>query len=319
MSTPVETAIDASCRAILSDLEELIEAVQREPADTIFEIGQNAETTETLKSAKRLRESVRQYADRNADVFYIGLMGHFSSGKSSSLNSILQLWDTEHERENYGNPTDAAVTLVTTQKNSQRLINLTRQGQLPVRTQPISRPILENIVFMDTPGYGDPDVMAELVRDMLPLCDLVLYFFSAAAPLDSNDLPLLRDKVDHLPEIPIRFVITRADEFRDRTVDTFNIDEDRRDEQIALLVKRIDGQVSGFHTSPTDFYVVDNLINYGIDELRADLESWRMLTISPVPVFCTHIKLNTFEDSVSHITMSLSHSATRRSRHLTST
>jgi predicted GTPase len=107
------------------------------------------------------------------------------------------------------------------------LIGVIREGHVTIRSQSIENPLLENIVLADTPGTGDPHLIAEIARDFLPICDVILFLFSAASPLDQTDMPLLMQLRTRLPFIPLRFVVTRADELRkesSRPVSEENID-----------------------------------------------------------------------------------------------
>src|SRR5689334_23012175 len=77
----------------LNDLETLLnEPVAREALD----LGKNARTAEQHDILQRLRRSLTQYLERDGDLFYVGFLGHFSSGKSSTINSILEISNTDN-------------------------------------------------------------------------------------------------------------------------------------------------------------------------------------------------------------------------------
>jgi len=205
---------DVQAQAILKGLKELEGLLSEPVAREALDLGRNAQTAEKHDILQRLRRSLTQYLERDGDLFYVGLLGHFSSGKSSTINSILGTWDTDNARRVGLNPTDKTITLITRDSNLSALIGVIREGHVTIRSQPIDNPILQNVVLADTPGTGDPHLITEIARDFLPICDVILFLFSAASPLDQTDMPLLKELHQRLPFIPIRFIVTRADELR---------------------------------------------------------------------------------------------------------
>jgi predicted GTPase len=227
--------IDIQAQAIFTGLKALEglldEPVARDALDLAEKTGRAA-TYVQHNLLRRLRRSLSQYLERGGDLFYVGLLGHFSSGKSSTINSVLGIWNTDEERKTDLNPTDTIITLITAAENVKSLLGVIREGHVTIRYQGIDSPILESVVLADTPGTGDPHLVQEIARDFLPICDVILFFFSAASPLDQTDMPLLTELHKRLPFIPIRFIVTRADELRadvSRPVSDTNIDKVRKD------------------------------------------------------------------------------------------
>ena len=138
----------------------------------------------------------------------------FSAGKSSTINSLLDTWNSKHERVTDLNPTNTTITLITKEKNASSLVGVIREGHVTIRLELVDSPFLDEIVLVDTPGTGDPQFIEEVARDFLPICDLILFVFSAASPLDKSDVPLLLELHNRLPFVPIHFVVTRVDELR---------------------------------------------------------------------------------------------------------
>ena len=69
------------------------------------------------------------------------------------------------------------------QNNVNNVFTFAKEGAIPIRTYTnFDSPLLENIVLMDTPGSGDPNIIESIVRDSLPLCDLIIYTLNATAP-----------------------------------------------------------------------------------------------------------------------------------------
>ncbi len=209
-----EQEVDVRAQGILKGLSEL-RALTEEPITRhALDLTNNARTAHQHDILNRTHRSLTQYLKLEGDLFYIGLLGHFSTGKSSTINSVLNTWETEDERPTDLNPTDDTISLITRPTNERYLLGVIREGTVTIRSKPIDNPLLDSIVFVDTPGTGDPELVEEIARDFLPICDVILFFFSAASPLDTNDMPLLEELHKRLQFVPVHFIVTRADELR---------------------------------------------------------------------------------------------------------
>jgi predicted GTPase len=235
---------------IAEGLTALHRFVQDHPAacDVTDEHGANRTEFEKLRW---LAESLENYLRRAGNLFFVGFLGHYSSGKSSTINSL-----AGHELQATDQlPTDTGVTLLTHPANESILAPLAqgglKAGALGIAIYPKLHPaeLFRSIVLMDTPGSGDvpgivdANLLDEVVREFLPLCDLLVYCFNAAVPLDKADMPLLEKKQRQLPGIPTLFVVTRADEFRkdhDRPLDKDNFDGERAAHVQRGLLARIE-------------------------------------------------------------------------------
>jgi ribosome biogenesis GTPase A len=195
--------VDVQAQHISEGLKKLSELLNQPIAREALDLSRNATTASRHDIFKRLRQSLRQYLERDGDLFYVGLLGHFSAGKSSTINSLLGTWKTGDERATGLNPTDNTITLITQGKNSNSLLGVIREGHVTIRHQAIESPILASLVLVDTPGTGDPQLLQEIARDFLPICDVILFLLSAASPLDKSDLPLLSELHKRLQFIPI--------------------------------------------------------------------------------------------------------------------
>jgi len=199
--------VDVQAAQVLSGLRELEQLLEEPETEEALDLAKNARTTEQYNILRRLRKSLTQYLEREGDLFYVGLVGHFSSGKSSTINSILDIWETDHERATDLNPTDTTITLITSDENARSLLGVIREGHVTIRHESVNNGLLDKVVVADTPGSGDTQFVEEVARDFLPICDVILFFFSATSPLDKTDLPLLT-------EIHIRLSGTMAEERR---------------------------------------------------------------------------------------------------------
>ncbi len=263
--------VDIQCQKIAKGIDDLLELLNSDMIKRSLEIGTNHLSSDYYNLLNRLERSLDQYIKRDKSLFYIGFLGHFSSGKSSTINSILNLWGTPDERKRDQNPTDNGITLITNRKNRNYVIRSVRGGIVPVVVISVDdRILLDNTVIIDTPGSGDPLMLEEVVRDALPLCDLLLYCFSGASPLSSSDIPLLKEKEKNLKEIPTLFIVTRASEFKINNLQQVtenNIDHEKAQEVLHGLIVRMKGIFKSTNLTIDDFILIDSIDNYNISRL----------------------------------------------------
>ena len=198
------------------------------------------------------------------------------AGKSSTINSLLGAWQSKHERSTGLNPTDTTITLISQEKNSNSLLGIIREGHVTIRFQAVENPILDSLVLVDTPGTGDPQLLQEIARDFLPICDVILFLFSAASPLDKADLPLLSELHSRLQFIPIHFVITRADELRkdaSQPLTDENLDEAKKVRFLGEVTGRVNALLKPAVYSSEQFILVDNKSGFNIQALKTLLGS----------------------------------------------
>jgi len=272
MERKLEThEVDVQAAQVLNGLRQLIQLLEEPETEEALDLAKNARTTEQYNVLRRLTKSLTQYLGREGDLYYVGLVGHFSSGKSSTINSILGIWDTDHERETDLNPTDTTITLITSDKNAKSLLGVIREGHVTIRHESVENELLLQVALADTPGSGDTQFVEEVARDFLPICDLILFFFSATSPLDKTDLPLLTEIHKRLGFIPIRFIVTRADEFRldpSKPVSDFNIDGLKRDRFLGEVLTRLNKLLSPMIYTDEHFILIDNKKpRYNIDKV----------------------------------------------------
>lgn len=269
---------ETQIRKILLKARALNVIINRDLATKALEIKDLAASAENKKLLDRLISSLEQYIAKEQNLVYIGFVGHFSSGKSSTINSILNINGGRDERPTDLNPTDTTITLITDKSNSQQLIHMTRESvYVPVRTTTIESSFLNHLVIADTPGSGDPNIANELIQDFLPICDYIFYFISAANPIDQADIPLLRQKNQRLPFIPLYFVITRSDEFKlrnDQPLSEGNINASKRDHFTGQLIARLQEFANAGDLSEDDFVFIDNRDKYNIGQLTEKISAW---------------------------------------------
>jgi hypothetical protein len=269
---------ETQIRKILAKAIELNVIIDQDLATKALEIKDLAESAENKKLLKRLISSLEQYIAKEQNLVYVGFVGHYSSGKSSTINNILHINGGRDERPTDLNPTDTTITLITDKSNSQKIIHMTKESvYVPVRTITIESTFLKELVIADTPGSGDPNIDNELIQDFLPICDYIFYFISAANPMDQADIPLLRQKNHKLPFIPLYFVITRSDEFKlinEQPLSDENIDSSKRDNFTGQLMSRLKEFANAGELTENNFVFIDNRDKYNIEELIAKISFW---------------------------------------------
>lgn len=263
---------DLQTTAISSGLKTLQALLETPVAMSALELDKNAKAAAQYSVLKRLSKSLLQYIERDGALFYVGLIGHFSAGKTSSINSLLEIWNTEFERKTDFHPTDKTITLITREQNADSLLGVIREGHVPIRLEKIEKAILDQIVLVDTPGTGDPEFFEEVARDFLPICDVILFLFSAASPLDASDVPLLKELHSRLPFIPMHFVVTRADELRvnsDQPLTEANFDATKANRFLDSGVSRVNALLAPQVYQSSSFTFIDNRSRFRLEQLRS--------------------------------------------------
>jgi hypothetical protein len=271
---------------------------------TTFATDEGAPCHESFLELRRLERSLDQYQSRTGQqLTYVGLLGHFSAGKSSTINALLHENTAENsERKTGQHPTDRAVTLITHPDNAQSLIGMHRRGEVEVGASLQDVALLREIVLVDTPGSGDPLIVEEMVRDFLPICDHLLYVFSAAVPLDTTDLPILQKAHRELPFIPMRFIITRADEFKidhDVALTEENFDQQAADHFVGEFISRLEAAVTGLNVTRDDITMIDNRSRFRLEALQKSTTG-NQLTSGSIDALHAH-KLRYFATSADRL------------------
>ena len=123
---------DVQTAKILQGILELEGLLEEPLVREALDLDNNVPMSQNHDLMLRMKRSLTQYVERNSDLLYVGLLGHFSSGKSSTINSLLQLWDAPIRRPVDLNPTDRSITLVTHSSNGPSLLGMISRGDLLV-------------------------------------------------------------------------------------------------------------------------------------------------------------------------------------------
>ena len=152
----------------------------------------------------------------------MGFLGHFSSGKSSLINALLEVADTAHpgyKREVGLHPTDTGITLITHRDHA----HLVRKSAYTVieTVDVVHGPaldFLEHATLVDTPGLGNEAAEHEAVTRFLHLCHVLVITIDGRRPFadKDKDFELLDTAFNKLAGVPKILVITSAEEFLSR-------------------------------------------------------------------------------------------------------
>lgn len=257
-------------RALLQDLEVLLKVIDAETSPLARHLN-DPQLGGQVRECQAIYKSLTQFSETASGLRYVGFIGHFSAGKSSTINSILGT-----ERDVGLHPTDTGITFLTHKRNQNELIGASGGRTLGIVTFVLDNEDLLDFVFVDTPGTGDPNIVSELVRDFLPVCDRIVYMMSATQPLSESELPILSKASEELSFIPVTFVVTRADEFRRDGADRLsaaNIDAGKQQEFMVRLRERLAANLPHLRFNPDDVVIIDNKSGYGVPELRRRLIS----------------------------------------------
>ena len=255
-----------------------------------------AECAASLSELRAIRRRLEQFASASRSLTYVGFLGHYSAGKSSTINSIFELTAEGERRQTDFHPTDVAITYCTHTDNRQYVLGAYRRGEIQVGSYFVDHELLKDFVVIDTPGAGDTDIETEMVRDFVPIFDHIVYVVNAAIPIDRSELNMLHLIADQLNFIPFTIVVTRSDEFtidKYRPISEDNIDYNRRSQFTSTLLKRLSAIAPGLNVSHDSIIFIDNQQGYGVEPLRRSLFS-----AHSDPVALHSAKIRYFRDSI---------------------
>lgn len=163
------------------------------------------------------------------DKFTVGLLGHYSTGKTTALNLILDENLPINKDEN------TAVASYLTKGTSSQMSIVTKSGQALVLTEedskildyatgkkkfPFARifnyvvkenssSLLDDITIIDTPGLGKKLEHSEPTIEALNSCDGVIWFIKVSSSIETADLKFIKE---HINGKPLFVVISFVDD-----------------------------------------------------------------------------------------------------------
>lgn len=266
MSNAGEIGIQA--RTLLNNVEHLLSVVDAPNSPLARHLSEPRLGLQVFE-CRAIHKSLTQFSEAASGLRYVGFIGHFSAGKSSTINSLLG-----SERDVGLHPTDTGITFITHPRNQRDVIGSSGARTLGVGAFFFETPSLLDFVFVDTPGSGDPNIVSELVREFLPVCDRIVYMISATQPFTEAEIPILKRASEELAFVPVTFVVTRADEFRRDTKESLsvaNIDMASQQDFLRRLRERLSENLPNLRFDANDVFIIDNRSGYGIPDLRSHL------------------------------------------------
>ncbi|MEM7050130.1 MAG: GTPase domain-containing protein [Acidobacteriota bacterium] len=265
--------------AAINDLLELIRSsvqaiedfpdLQRTPSPRL---GISLKSAEAFEEKRRifqgltdLRVTLDNISKRIEIPTLVGVIGKYSSGKSSLLNAffhhIFAGEPPEELRRQVGaTSVDTRFTYITHSGDSG---HFQESKNLDVTT--VDHPFFQELNFIDTPGTGWEAFTERGISNLLSAADVMLFLFKPTEVLDALSVEALAVKIRYFPETPTIFVVTGADQYTEQldwsTLDLQRFADDLkaarkkleqrdcRDEEEArardLVVKNIDFAVGG--------------------------------------------------------------------------
>ncbi len=279
-----------SLQQLYADIQSLHSEANRKLLYIDDSLAEGPETTlafiERHRQWARLLEVVRsipQLIGQANTVPLVGFWGHFSSGKSSLINALLNIGRDEQphfKRQTGEHPTDKVITLTT---HFDQVNDVRRQFPPAIANIVVVQgprlPMLEHMTLVDTPGLGDNPAEMELLIQFLHLVHVLVLPVHGRQPFADSDkaFALLNLAFNALAGVPKIFVVTNADHFLNSRHGEYNEDwnqaaADRfwRD----TLTRLIDD--ARFHAhrealTATEPIFVDSVDGFQIDKLRERL------------------------------------------------
>ncbi|MEL6692383.1 MAG: GTPase, partial [Pseudomonadota bacterium] len=257
---------DQITSTLLQKASELRSLVNHEDFGLRDEIDASADMKACTNELENIYRSLEQYSRSERDMRYLALVGHYSAGKSSTINSLL----ANEIRAIDLHPTDQGVTFISHSNNAKKILPAESQGDLNVQVSLIEHEILRETVLIDTPGTGDPSKVGAMVKDILPLASMLLYLINATNPFDESDLPNMKRIFEELNHIPFKFVITRSDVFKsDKSLplSSTNVNELDQAQFAAKFIARLRSEGVAQDVTPSDLIFIDNEAQFGLQDL----------------------------------------------------
>lgn len=267
----------------LKDKIQCISEIQNiEGAKDRLSLEKDVDITNAFQAAEQLTSGLNSFSSHKKGIPIVGVMGHFSSGKSSFLNELLKHFGYDEDLLETGDhPTTKGLHFITHSDNINSIERIqTLETRLPVYLHGLEVEELKDVILLDTPGAGEIGEDFEwVVINYLMLCDCLLYTVQAMTPLSKVDFPLLEHYFEHLDFMPIHFIVTFGDHFRldpDSPTSKENIDYSRFDTFVDGFVNRLTpvkiAASSKAEISRQNFNLVDNIRSYGFDETNRSVQ-----------------------------------------------
>ena len=199
------------CLSILNIDEDLLDS----PTTTLEYLGR----CRAWNQLRNIAESIPDLLNQSDSIALVGFLGHFSSGKSSLINALLDVSTHEspgYKREVGQHPTDTGITLITHRDHAQ-LVKKSAYTAVDA-VDVVHGPALEflrHATLVDTPGLGNEKAEHDAVARFLHLCHVLVITIDGRRPFadKDKDFELLDTAFNRLIGVPKILVVTSAEEF----------------------------------------------------------------------------------------------------------
>ena len=245
----------------------------------LYSVGEegNRKSIEQLESLRRLLYSIEIFKQRDAGLFTVIFLGHFSAAKSSTINWLLNLWNDPDKKRPTGNTaTDTAITILSHQRKSFKYKISTNHVGQSVLVVPVDNYLLENAIFIDTPGSGEFAKDEENLKEYLFWSDLVVFCTNSNETLGHNDISVLLTKEKYLSSLPLIFAFTKVDNLFTDIIRSdkenrgcHGFKQDKYDKIVSAALEKLDKSIPGHKYIKNDFHPLLTYedLQYGISEL----------------------------------------------------
>lgn len=224
---------------------------------------------------QKLVNSVDDLKTHKDGLAFVGILGHFTSGKSSLINAIV---GNSEQRIADPNPTDKTITLIChpDNLNELRANSFTSIEGIRIESGP-PVDLLKAIVLVDTPGLGNDEAEHDLAERFLHLCHVIIVTIDGMVPLadTAGNLSLLNRAINQLGDVPKIFAVTKSIKFLSDRRGEFEThwDQEAADQFWTGVKSRItnDPRFTTAKTIIEDIPVVfvDSMDDFNIDTLKA--------------------------------------------------
>jgi hypothetical protein len=264
-------------RRICSVIEGVLKQISDQDNPLYGIIQDNEECRHHRDELGRLYTALQTYLETDPSLRYVGFVGSFSSGKTATINNLLEL-TTEKKRPEDINPVDERLTVCAHESRIDSVLAALLKSTWQHDTFVHTADALANVILVDTPGGGDPKIRTDIVHNFLPICDTIVYCFNSTNPLNVSDVPILQEMNQILSHTDFFYVYTRADNvFRlneNTPLTSENFDEIKANRQRDTFTQRLGEALTGIAVRPLELFFVSNAhVPYGINDLRRRLLS----------------------------------------------
>lgn len=258
-------------------LEAVLKQISSQDGLLLGIIQDNEECRHQRDELARLYAALQTYLETDPGLRYVGFVGSFSSGKTATINNLLELAEDKKRPEDI-NPVDERLTVCAHASRMDSVLPALLKSTWQHDTFTHTAGSLASVILVDTPGGGDPKIRTDIVHNFLPICDTIIYCFNSTNPLNVNDVPILQEMNQILRHTDFFYVYTRADNvFRrneNASLTPENFDEAKANRQRETFSERLGEALSGVAVrNPELFFISNASPTFGIQELRRRLLS----------------------------------------------